>query len=365
MGEDSGEKTEEPTPHKLKEAREKGQIAKGRELTGAILLFVSFYTLKASAANMWNQIVTLTNMTFEQLGAPFTISTAGDLMNRAMYIMLATLLPVMGATVLVAIISEALQTGFLFAPGALEPKLDKLNPLQGLKNWFSMKQLVELFKNIGKMFIVIVILYYALRDQSSLIINSMYLNHWQLMSDVGSLILTVVTRIGIFYLIIASLDFFYQRYEYTKQMRMSMKEIKDEYKRLEGDPLIKQRQRNAQMMISQGRQSGQVPNADVVVTNPTHFAIAIRYKVGKMRAPIVLAKGRRLFAKQIKAIAEFHGIPVVENPVVAQALYRQCTVGHEIPADLYQVVAEILAYVYNLKRSRRKQKSKPSTGAAT
>ena len=173
------------------------------------------------------------------------------------------------------------------------------------------------------------------------------------MAFVGHLVMKVVSRVVLVYFGIAVLDYFYQKYEYIKGLKMSKKEIKDEYKRLEGDPLIKQRQREAQRQMSQGRQAGAVPNADVVVSNPIHLAIAIKYTASDMKAPKVIAKGKRLFANEIKRIASENNIPVIENRQLARGLFEISQVDHEIPPQYYRAVAEILAFVYNLKKRRR------------
>lgn len=192
-----------------------------------------------------------------------------------------------------------------------------------------------------------------IKDEFPMVIMAQQLTLWQMMTFVGELIMKVVTRLGIFYLLIGMADYFYQRYEYIKGLKMSKKEIKDEYKRLEGDPTVKQRQRDAQRQMAQGRQMGAVPGADVVVTNPIHLAIAIVYKANQMKAPKVLAKGERLMAEEIKRIARENNIPIIENKPLAQALFKLTEAGKEVPPQYYKAVAEILAFVYNLKKKKK------------
>lgn len=355
MGEDSGEKTEDPTPHKLREAREKGQIAKSKEITGAALLFVSFYVLKAIAPSLWDQLSGITQYCWGQIGTPFSIDMVISILNETLYFILLVMAPLLVSTFLVALVLEAVQNGFLISFDPLSPDLNKLNPIEGLKKLFSMKQIVELIKSIIKMIIIVLILYYATKDEYIIILQSQSMTLNALIAFTGGLIMKVVTRVGMFYVVIALLDYFYQRYEYIKGLKMTKKEVKDEYKRLEGDPLIKQRQRDAQRAMSQGRQMGAVPGADVVVTNPTHYAIAIEYKPNSMQAPVVVAKGERLFAREIIKVAESHYIPIIENPPLARSLYKLTPVGAEIPPDYYQAVAEILAFVYNLKKKRSRR----------
>ncbi len=356
MGEDdSGDKTEEPTPHKLREARKKGQIAKSKDITSSILIFVAFYTLKSNAEVLWRNMEASTIETFKYIPVKFTESVAGKILEDSLFTFMKSLLPILLVVFAVAIIVESLQTGFLVSFDSISPKLEKLNPIEGFKKFVSLKQYVELLKSLIKMAVVISILAGVIREDFGTVLLSQELSLWQIMTFTGELVMKVVTRVGMFYLVVAFFDYFYQRFEYMKSMKMSKKEIKDEYKRLEGDPTIKQRQREAARQMSQGRQMGAVPNADVVVTNPIHLAIALEYKPDQMNAPRVLAKGKRLVAQQIREMAERHNIPIVENPPLAQALYPIVEPDMEVPPQFYKAVAEILAFVYNLrkKRSRR------------
>ena len=353
MGEDSGEKTEEPTPHKLREARKKGQIAKSKDFTTAVMLIASFYTLKAFATFIWGKMVELSYFSYSFIPLEFNASVVGFILEETLWLFLIVMAPVFGVNVLVAIIAESFQTGFLISGEPLKPSFDKLNPIEGAKKFFAMKQYVELLKSVLKMAIVITLIYQAIVEEFYMVIIAQQLTLWQVMGFTGNLVMKVVIKVGVFYLIISLLDYMYQKYEYIKGLKMSKKEIKDEYKRLEGDPMIKQRQRDAQRQMSQGRQMGSVPDSDVVVTNPIHVAIAIKYTPNMMRAPRVLAKGKRLVAAEIKRLAEDHQIPIVENPPLARSLYEVTEVGSDIPPIYYKAVAEILAFVYNLKKKRR------------
>jgi len=356
MGEqDSGEKTEEPTPHKLREARKKGQIAKSADLTAAIMFIASFYLLKAFALPMWTHLDQLLRTTFSYISTPMTYATFGFLMMQGLTTFFYAMLPIFLFMFGLAALVEAIQTGFLISIESLSPKLDKLNPINGLKELFSMKQLVELIKSTIKLLIVIWIVYGIVRDNLSFIVISQQTSLLKITAFTAELVMSAVTQVGIFYIMIAVFDFFYQRYEYNKSMKMSKKEIKDEYKQLEGDPMIKQRQREASRQMAGGRQMGSVPQADVVVTNPIHIAIAIQYQPNQMKAPIVLAKGKRLIAAQIRDLANEHRIPIVENAPLAQALYPLIEPDTPIPEAYYKAVAEILAFVYNLKKKRHRR----------
>ncbi len=353
MGEDSGEKTEEPTPHKLREARKKGQVAKSKDLTAALVIITAFYSLKVTAFGIWEQITQIMIRTYEMIPGELTTTLAGNILNDTMWVFLKAVLPIFLANFIVAVIAEMFQTGFVFSLEPLSPDLNKLNILEGVKKLFSMKQVVELIKSLIKMAIVTWLIFSAIKNEFVFVLIAQQVSLWQNMVFVGNLIFKIILRIGMFYIIIGLLDYMYQRYEYIKGLRMSKKEIKDEYKRLEGDPTVKQRQKDAARQMAQGRQTGAVPGADVVVTNPTHYAIAIAYKPQEMKAPMVLAKGENLFALNIRKIAEENQIPIIENKPLAQALFRTTGVDQEIPPYYYKAVAEILAFVYNLKKKRK------------
>lgn len=353
MPDDSGEKTEEPTPHKLREAREKGQVAKSKDLTTAILLMVSFFALKASSVHVWETIMQLVNVSFDFMGTDFTPSVAGYLLELVMKTFLMAMMPLFITNIIAVLLVELLQTQFLFSFGPLEPKLEKLNPIEGFKKFFTLKQYVELVKSVIKMTVVVLLIWNVLKDKLEMILLSQQMALMQVMAFTGELVMKVIVRVGIFYLIIAVLDYVYQHYEHMKGLKMSKKEIKDEYKRLEGDPTVKRRQREAQRQMAQGRQMGAVPEADVVVTNPIHVAIAIKYQHNKMKAPKVVAKGKRLVAAEIRRVAELNFIPIVENPPLARSLYDVTDVGSYIPPNYYRAVAQILAFVYNLKKKRK------------
>lgn len=355
MGEDSAEKTEEPTPTKIRDARKKGQVAKSKDMTSAILLVISYLSLQAFGSYIWTYLLEIVNISFGQIQIEMTNSIFIFLLGRVLFVFFMIIVPLFMVNLLVVLIVEYLQVGVIFSFESLKPSLNKLNPIEGVKKLFSLKQLVELFKSIIKMAVVIYIIYYSIREEFTLVLLSQQFTPYQVMNFTANMVMDIVLRVGLFYFIIAVLDYFYQRYEHIKSLKMSKKEIKDEYKRLEGDPQIKQRQRDTQRQMAQGRQMGAVPQADVVVTNPVHVAIALQYNPKKMKAPKVLAKGKRLVAKKIIKIAEENLIPIVENPPLARKLHDLTDVGLDIPAIYYKAVAEILAFVYNLKKKQNKK----------
>lgn len=350
MGDDSSDKTEEPTPHKLREARKKGQIAKGKDLTGAIGLLAIFFLLQAVAYRTWMLVKQLAVQLFLFIPDAFSPDTVSQVLMTSLLIFAQILTPLFIGIVVVIVFIEIIQTQALFYPGAIQPDIKKLDPIAGFKKFFSLKQYVETLKSIAKILAIVGLIYFAVKDYLAFFFIAGQMPLMQAMALVGKVVMRIVIQIGIFYLLIALLDYFYQRYEYLKSLKMTKKEIKDEYKQLEGDPMIKQRQRDQQRELAQSRQMGAVPGADVVVTNPTHIAIAIKYDARMMTAPIVLARGQNLIAQTIRDIADGAYVPVIQNPPVAQALYKTTRAGQAIPADYYRAVAEILAFVYTLKR---------------
>ena len=359
MGEDSGDKTEEPTPTKLKDARKKGQIAKSQDMTAAIMLFISFYTFKGFAKQMLMYLSEFTTNTFLLIDIEFSKPLAGMLLMEALKTIAFTLAPLLLIVFAAVIIVENFQTGLLFSTESLKPKFENLNPINGFKKFISLKQYIELLKSIIKMSACGFVLYKALQEFFPLVLQSQQYNPFEIMGLMGAIVMTTITRVGVIYFVLAILDYVYQKYEFMKSMKMSKKEIKEEYKRLEGDPLIKQRQREAARAMSQGRQMGAVPDADVVVTNPTHIAVAIKYNPKKQESiPMVVAKGQELIAAQIKQIADDHNVPIIENPPVARLLFKKVEIGHYIPKDAFKIVAEILAFVFNLKNEQRKKSPK-------
>lgn len=366
MGEDGGDKSEEPTPHRLREAREKGQVAKSKEITTAVLLLMTYVVLRYTGEFSWKELTGMTQGILSQVPESangFSLSFVGYLLIMGFKGFAFALIPIFTIAFLAAIIAEAAQTGFVFSTEALTPKLERLNPLEGFKKIFSMQGIVETIKSILKIIIVFYIAWLAIKEDLPYVVVLMDGTPWDAIVLGGSIAYKVAIRVGLFYILIAILDYFYRRWEYMRGLKMTRQEIKEEYKRLEGDPLIKQRMRDLQRQAAYQRMMSSVPKADVVVTNPTHIAVALRYEQGKMKAPQLLAKGERKHAEKIKQIAEEAEIPIVENEPLARSIYRTTSVGQEVPRELYQAVAEVLAYLY--KRKREKEALKKSRLAPT
>jgi flagellar biosynthetic protein FlhB len=354
MGESGGDKTEEPTPHRLREAREKGQVAKSKEITTAFLLLLSYYAFRYLGEYIWGNLTQMAQTIFQLIpeAYDFNLFFAGYLLLIGLRCMAFVLLPLFGIIFIAALTAEAMQTGFLFTFDPLTPKIERVNPFEGFKRMFSMQGLVELVKSLLKILIVFYIAWYAAKDDLSYIVVLVEAHPWEAIVLGGNIAFKIAIRVGMFYVLVAMLDYFYRRWEYMRNLKMTKQEIKEEYKRLEGDPLIKQRMREMQRQVAYQRMMAAVPQADVVVTNPTHIAVALKYNQNKMKAPLVLAKGERKVAAEIKSIAEESEVPIVENEPLARSIYRTARVNQEIPQELYQAVAEVLAYVYKVKRER-------------
>lgn len=346
----SQEKTEKATPKKLNEARKKGQIAKSHELPGAFILLFVFMSFVMIGPFYKTKIVGLFGSLFnEWLTMEPTPGNIMSLMTSLMYEMLIMLSPIFAISVLVALLANYMQVGILFTGHPLMPKFSKLNPLQGLKGIMSMRTVVEFLKAMLKLLIIGLVVFQSLKSEWGQILHLDQLPVTGLLSFVGGITLMLGIKIGVLLVALAIGDFFYKKYEHNKSMRMSKQDIKDEFKSTEGNPLIKGRIRERQRKMALQRMMQEVPKADVVITNPTHFAVALKYDASKMDAPVVIAKGMDYVALRIRETAKEHGVITMENKPLARALYDRSEIGDSIPSDLFQAVAEVLAYVYKLK----------------
>jgi flagellar biosynthetic protein FlhB len=352
MAEDSfQERTEQATPKRREKAREQGQVAKSLDLNSAVVICLGFTSLFILGPAMVQNTLELMRNTMANAATIATSdSTFQKLFGDYLLDFLRITLPMMLAMVVIGIAVNVAQVGFHLSPKALEMKFEKLNVVSGLQRLISMKSMVQLIRDPLKLLVVCVVAYFALRAEFDNFFALPDMSPAQFGQTLCTLILMIALKIGVAILIIAILDYLYQRYEFDKSIKMSKQEIKEEYKDSEGNPLIKQRVRQIQRDMSRRRMMADVPTADVVVTNPTHIAVALKYDSKEMDAPTVVAKGQRLIAERIKEIAREHGIPIVEDKPLARALYKMCNVGQIVPASLYRAVAEILAHIYRLKQ---------------
>lgn len=348
----SEEKTEQPTYKKLKDARDKGQIAQSKDLNSAITLLAVFMSFAFLSDFYVENMIAYFNYVIEMTTDTATLFSGNnislfftDMIVFIIKMSLPLLLIALGSGVFISYI----QVGFIFTTETLKPKLDKINPLKGLKNMFSSRALVEMVKSIAKAVLILYVAVTYIYDHINDLLITLELDLGSIVLTMWDLIYGVVIRCAILMFVIAVFDFAYKKWKNKKELMMSKQEIKQEYKQSEGDPQLKARIKEKQRAFAMGRMMQEVPKADVIITNPTHFAIALKYDVKLGDAPVVVAKGKDLIAQNIKRIALENEVPIVENKPLAQTLYKTVEIGSFIPADLYEAVAEVLAYVFSLK----------------
>lgn len=344
------EKTEKATPKKRQDTRKKGQVAKSQDVNTALVLLAVFLVLYFTGEKMIQDLLNFFRYFFGELlvmeVTPENIYRLSIDMGKEAVGLLA---PAMAAAVIAAIAANFFQFGFLFSIEPVRPKLEKLNPVKGFKRIFSLRALVEFLKSSLKIvcigFVVISVLW---KNKEDILILSLL--------PVGkglSVVAGLTVRMGLIsafvLLFLAILDYLYQRFDFEKNIRMSKQDIKDEFKNTEGDPLVRSRIKQRQREMATRRMMQEIPDADVVITNPTHYAVALKYDETKRDAPYVVGKGADYIALKIKSVAEEHGVVIVENRALARSLYEQTDIGDEIPEEFFKAVAEILAYVYKTK----------------
>ncbi len=344
------ERTEKATFRRRQKAREEGRVAKSQELNSAAILLLGFFTLYMTGPHMAGQVkdmmsYTMSNAPLLAASDPTFIRIIGEYFLR-FFLILAPLLTVV---TIVALGANIAQVGFRISSKSLEPKFEKLDIFKGLKRLFALKSLVHLVRDVLKLGIVGLVAYFAIRGEFDSFFLFPDMTVPQLATAMGRLSIVLGLKVGAIMIAIAVLDYIYQKYEFEKSIKMSKQELKDENKDTEGNPQIKSRVRQIQRETARQRMMAAIPTADVVVTNPTHIAVALKYDMDEGNAPFVVAKGERKLAEKIKELAREHDIPIVEDKPLARALFRMCEVGDLVPAQLYRAVAELLAYVYRLK----------------
>ena len=348
--EDRHERTERATPRRREEARKKGQVAKSREVASAGILFAGMAIFYFSAGWMVQALgETMARFIRESGTFRLTQTSVETLLDRSLKGLTAILFPFVLLPILGILIS-LIQIGVLFTAEPLKPNLSRINPIEGLKRLLSPSSLAELIKGVAKLLLIGYVAYWAVGDEMEKIGVLTDTDTITILTYLGSAAFRVFIKTSWVLIVIAIADYAFQRWELERNLRMTKQEVKEEFKEAEGNPLIKSRIRSLQRELARRRMLGEVPKATVVVTNPVHLAVAIRYEQGRMAAPVVVAKGAGLIAERIKEIATEHNIPVVENRSLAQVLYRKVDVGREIPVSLYRAVAELLAYIYSLRR---------------
>lgn len=346
------DKTEEATPRRKQEARKKGQVPRSNELNSVIVLLALFVILNFFGKWFYREFITYIGQYLSpmELNTNLSDSNLGNVMFRHSMTFLRLFLPLGLGALLIGVVINFIQVGPLFSVEPLRPKFSKLNPVSGLKRLFSAHGFVELFKSLIKLLIVVYFAYSTIRANLFMFLDMVRQTPFDMAMALWRIIYQVAIKICLFLLLLAIFDYLYQRWEFRKSLRMTKREVKDEYKQTEGNPQIKSKIRQRQREIAMRRMMQDVPKADVVITNPTHLAIALRYDSSQMSAPVVVAKGEGFIAQKIKEIAAANDVVLVENKPLAQAIYKTVDIGETIPANLFQAVAEVLAYVYRLKQ---------------
>ncbi len=351
-----GEKTEEPTAKKKQDTRKEGKVPKSKELSSGVELIALFLILKFWVGHMGENFMKLFSEIYEKIPA-YTTYWNGRivredykiLINNVYVKLLVQLLPFFVVGIVIAVGVNMLQFKFQISTKPLKPKFSKLNPISGMKRMFSKDKIVELIKSIAKIILIMFMVYTTVKDDWVYLVKFYGMPLNQAIEAIGNIVINLGLKISLVFMIVAFVDLIYQRRKFNNDIKMTKQEVKDEYKNAEGDPQIKGKIRSKMREASQRRMMQDVPKADVVITNPTHFAVAIKYDASTGSAPIVLAKGADYVAQKIKEIARENQVEIVENKPLARMLYANVDVGQEVPPELYQAVAEVLAMVYKMQ----------------
>ncbi|HCM92631.1 MAG TPA: flagellar biosynthesis protein FlhB [Lachnospiraceae bacterium] len=354
-----GEKTEPATDKKKDDARKEGQVAKSKELNGAISLFAMFLVLRIYIGNMGISFLEVFSESYNRIPEMTTLADGfiipkefAGVMNRIIIKILLMLLPFLAVAFLVAFIVDLVQVKWKPTAKPMQPKFSKLDPTKGIKRLFSLDKLMDLLKSLIKLFIIGYVAYSTLKDQAGQLFLLYDMQLVQALALFGDIVINMALKICAVYLIVGILDYAYQKHKFNEDLKMTKQEVKDEFKNAEGDPQIKGKQRQRMQEASRRRMMQEIPQADVVITNPTHFAVALRYDPEKAPAPYVIAKGEDFLAARIKEEAIKNNVDVVENKPLARMLYYNVDLGAQIPQELYSTVAEILAVIYNKREAQ-------------
>lgn len=350
--ENGQEKTEDPTAKRIEDSRDEGKVAQSKEITSVCVLLGASFALYAFLRSLMAGLMEFISLVFTGLSRDFSAGMVVDTLSAAGHLLLLPLAPVMGAVMLLGFLGQLGQVGWNVSAKAMEPNLEKLNPLGGFKRIISMRGIVELLKGLLKMAIVASLIYMTLaKELMELLLVARGSIH-RTVDYLGHLTWIFTIRCLLIFAAMAALDYVYQRYETLKELKMTKQEVKDEAKNRDGDMQMKARMRGMVRQMLQKTGVNDVRKADVVITNPNHYAVALKYEQGKMDAPIVIARGMDRVAEKIKDEARRAGIPRIENRQLARALYAGSRVGDPIPIDFYNAVAEVLAHVYRIRNRR-------------
>jgi flagellar biosynthetic protein FlhB len=358
MAESQGqEKTEQPTGKRKEETREKGQVSKSQELNSLAIFGAGMILVFLVKDMIGNKLSGLAKYVFSNF---YTFDLSLGMLKvyaaKALLFYASTLAPIFIGLTLIALAVGFGQAGFRIAPKALAPKFDNLNPIQGIKRkFFSSQPFIELLKSVFKLLIIGGFTYFILSDTIQSSIGLVGFVTSDLITYVLDVAFDFIWKVTLIFAVLAAADFIYQKHKHNKDMMMSKQEVKEERKQTEGDPHVKGKIKSKQMAMARSRMMKEIPTADVVITNPTHFAVALKYKIGSDNAPKVVAKGMDYMAQKIKEIAAKNNVPMHEDVQLARALYKSCEIGDEIPEKLFQAVAQILAYIFQLKKNKKRK----------
>lgn len=353
-----GAKTEPASQKKLDDARKEGQTAKSKELVNAVSLMALFLVLKFYAGTLGTGLMDYFRETYKkipvacqeyQIGRSF--NPIIDVLGNSFIKILWLIFPVLTIAFIIAFLMNVVQQKWMVTTKPLQPKLSKISPLSGFKRIFSTRQLVELAKNIAMILVIAYIVYGEIKKKYTLLFTLYNIGLTDAVLLIGNLIIDIGIKVSALFLVIGFIDLAYQKFKFSEDMKMTKQEVKDEFKNTEGDPQIKGQIRRRMQEASRRRMMHDLPQADVVITNPTHFAVALKYEANSGKAPYIIAKGADYVAFQIREKAKEYNIEIIENKPLARLLYHNVDVGEEIPRELYQAVAEVLAMVYKIKNN--------------
>lgn len=351
----ASEKSEKATPKRRSDERKKGNIFQSKDAVSVVVLLATFYALQFYFPNILNSLNRLLNMSFDNMIQleSLKVENVQKLYIQVTLIFLLITLPILLVSMASNIVIVGAQTRFILTMSQIKFKFERIDIIKGFKKLFSLRSIFELVKSLVKISVLVAIVYNTISPRMNQLVGLFDMEFMQAIQFLGTMIMSIVLSVGMFFVFLALADYAYQWFEYEKNIRMSKQDIKEEYKQMEGDPQIKGKIKERQRMMSQRRMMQNVPNADVIIKNPTHYAIAVKYEMGKQRAPIILAKGMDNIALKILEVAKKNDIPSIENKPLARGLYEAVEINQEIPEKYYHAVAEVLAFVYQLKKGEK------------
>ncbi|ETP72165.1 flagellar biosynthetic protein FlhB [Lachnospiraceae bacterium JC7] len=346
MGDDGADKTEEPTAHKLSEARKEGNVCQSKDIATVVMLLGVFVMVRIMIPTIYNYIISFLRFVLDCIYHSEHDPVNGALFYRFMIYALICTMPILLVAMILAILSHGVQTRFNYSKKATKVKFNKLNPISGIKKLFSMSNFVEVLKNTLKISLLIILLFFVIKEKLLPIARTLNMSPFNSTLMLLGFIWDLILRVVMAFSVIAFLDYLYQRWKYHKDLMMTKQEVKDEMKMLDGDPKIKGKMKQMHREMTNRRMMQEVPQADVIIRNPTHVAVALKYDPDKHGAPYVVAKGLDFMALKIVEVGDKNDVPWIENKPLARALYASCEIGQEIPVDYYSAVAELLVFIY-------------------